>query len=96
LELYRGESLTPAQLDEVKCHNKWNTLRKSFAVATGTRYVPSSVVTAVKAPLAAAVKPPRQRTRNNNVRFGGSRTRRKTVKAAASPLADIAKVLQFA
>lgn len=38
LQLQKGKTITPQQMSNLKCANKWNSVRKAFAEFTGTRY----------------------------------------------------------
>ena len=39
MELYPGTSLTPQQISEMKCNNRYNAVRKAFASFTGRPYI---------------------------------------------------------
>ena len=39
MELYPGTSLTPSQISEMKCNNRYNAVRKAFASFTGRPYI---------------------------------------------------------
>ena len=39
MELHPGTSLTPQQISQSKCSNRYNSIRKSFAEFTGRPYV---------------------------------------------------------
>jgi hypothetical protein len=39
MELHPGTSLTPQQINESKCHSKYNAIRKAFSEFTGRPYV---------------------------------------------------------
>ena len=39
MELHPGTSLTPEQINESKCNNKYNSIRKAFAEFTGRPYI---------------------------------------------------------
>ena len=39
IELYPGTSITPNQLTNLKCRNKWNAIRKAYANFIGKPYV---------------------------------------------------------
>ena len=43
LELYPGTSITPNQMKNLKCRNKWNAIRKSYANFIGRPYVISPI-----------------------------------------------------
>jgi hypothetical protein len=43
LELYPGTTIPDDKLSELKCNSRWNTVRKSYAEFTGTRYIMSPV-----------------------------------------------------
>ena len=43
LELYPGTTIPDDKLSELKCKSKWNSVRKSYAEFTGTRYIMSPV-----------------------------------------------------
>jgi hypothetical protein len=45
MELQKGTSLSPEQLNDAKCNRKWNSVRKSFADFTGRKYVIPPVYT---------------------------------------------------
>jgi len=45
MELQKGTSLSPEQLNDAKCNRKWNSVRKSFANFTGRKYVIPPVYT---------------------------------------------------
>jgi hypothetical protein len=39
MELQKGTSLTPKEISEAKCRQKWNSVRKAYANFTGKKYV---------------------------------------------------------
>lgn len=59
LELYRGENLTPEQLENAKCNNKWEAIRKAYAEMSGQRYImyPYGSAPKAKAVVAPKAKP---------------------------------------
>jgi hypothetical protein len=70
MELHPGTSLTPEQINESKCNNKYNAIRKSYAEFTGTPYV---------IPPVYQTKPEKkqiQNTKKNKIAQQGNKTRK--------------------
>ena len=40
MELYKGTSINPEELSKLKCKQRWNAVRKSYADMRGLNYAP--------------------------------------------------------
>lgn len=67
MELHSGTSLTPEEMKNYKCRQKWNSVRKAYADFTGKPYVIPPVYPN------SPVKNSEESTKNNTRKYGGGK-----------------------